>query len=128
MLSCNEVGRVKNHQAMIDFVEEWLEEVDTDPMVVTCVVEYARGRGYITMQDICRRMGSQYQVMAEDQDTIGLRRFMEGMLSWHLVGLQANHYALIGEGLQLLTLGKSASDKATGGDSWSMYLLQYSGP
>jgi hypothetical protein len=25
-------------------------------------------------------------------------------------------------------LGKSASDKATGGDSWSMDLLQYSGP
>ncbi len=102
MLSCNEVGRVKTLLATIDFVEEWLEEVDTDPMVVTCVVENARGRGYITMRDICRRMGSQYQLMAEDRDTIGWRRFMEGMLSWRLVGLQANHYALTGEGLQLL--------------------------
>ncbi len=35
MLSCNEVGRVKTLKATIDFVEEWLEEVDTDPMVVT---------------------------------------------------------------------------------------------
>jgi hypothetical protein len=76
MLSCNEVGRVKTLQATIDFVEKWLEEVDTDQMVVTCVVEYARGYGYITMRDICCRMGSQYQVMAEDQDTIGRRRFM----------------------------------------------------
>jgi hypothetical protein len=57
-------------------------------MVVTCVVEYARGCGYITMQEICCRMESQYQVMVEDQDTIGWRRFMEGMLSWCLVGLQ----------------------------------------
>jgi hypothetical protein len=102
VLSCDEVGRVKTLQARIDFVEEWLEEVDTDLMVVTCVVEYARGRGYITMQDICHRMGSQYQVMVEDQDTIGWRRFMEGILSWRLVGLQANHYALTGEGIQPL--------------------------
>jgi hypothetical protein len=102
VLSCDEVGRVKTLQATIDFVEEWLEEVDTDPMVVTCVVEYARGHGYITMQDICHRMGSQYQVMAEDQNTIGWRRFREGMLSWRLVGLQANHYALTGESLQPL--------------------------
>jgi hypothetical protein len=58
--SCNEIGRVKTLQATIDFVEEWLEEVDTDPMVVTCVVEYARGCGYITMQEICYRIGSQY--------------------------------------------------------------------
>ncbi len=28
---------------------------------------------------------------------------MEGMLSWCLVGLQANHHALTGEGLQLLS-------------------------
>ncbi len=28
---------------------------------------------------------------------------MEGMLSWHLVGLQANHHALTGEGLQPLS-------------------------
>jgi hypothetical protein len=101
--SCNEVGRVKTLQATIDFVEEWLEEVYTDPMVVTCVVEYARGRGCITMQEICCRMESRYQVMAEDQDTIKWRRFMEGMLSWHLVGLQANHHALTGEGLQPLS-------------------------
>jgi hypothetical protein len=102
MLSCNQVGRVKTLQATIEFVEEWLEEVDTDPMVVTCVMEYARGCSYIKMQDICHRMGSQYQVMAKDQDMIGWRRFMKGMLSWCLVGLQANHYALTGEGLQPL--------------------------
>jgi hypothetical protein len=72
-------------------------------MAVTCVVEYARGCSYITMREICCRMGSQYQVMAEDQDTIGWRRFMEGMLSWRLVSLQANHCALTGEGLQPLS-------------------------
>jgi hypothetical protein len=101
--SCNEVGRVKTLQVTIDFVKEWLEEVDTDLMVVTCVVEYARGCVYITMREICCRMGSQYQVMAEDQDTIGWRRFMEDMLSQRLVGLQTNHHALTGEGPQLLS-------------------------
>jgi hypothetical protein len=42
-------------------------------------------------------------MMAEDQDTIGWRRFVEGMLSWCVVSLQANHHALTGEGLQLLS-------------------------
>jgi hypothetical protein len=58
IFSCNEVVRVKTLQATFDFVEEWLEEVDTNPMVVTCVVEYTRGRGYITMRETCCRMGS----------------------------------------------------------------------
>jgi hypothetical protein len=47
MLSCNEVGRVKILQAIIDFVAEWLEELDTNSMVVTCVMEYARGCSYM---------------------------------------------------------------------------------
>jgi hypothetical protein len=41
--------------------------------------------------------------MAKEQDTIGWRRFMEGMISKRLVCLQADSYALTGEGLHALS-------------------------
>jgi hypothetical protein len=33
------------------------------------------------MMEICNGLGEAYQLMATDQDKIGWRRFMEGMIS-----------------------------------------------
>ncbi len=33
----------------IDLLEQWLEEVDTDPDLIECIMEYARGRGQVAM-------------------------------------------------------------------------------
>jgi hypothetical protein len=72
----------------IDLLEHWLVEVDTDPDLRECMVEYARGRGGCTMTEICRGMDNRYRRVAEEQDTIGWRRFMEGMICRGLRGLQ----------------------------------------
>ena len=46
-------------------------------------------------------LGMQHHIrdFARAQDAIGWRRFMEGMVSKRLVGLYADHRALLGEGL-----------------------------
>jgi hypothetical protein len=54
------------------------------------------------MADICRKMGHQFQSMAAEQDTIGWRRFMEGMISKRLVCIQAEVRALTGVGMEAL--------------------------
>ena len=72
----------------IDLLEQWLVEVDTDPDLPECLVEYARGRSGLSMTEICRGMDNRYLMVAEEQDTIGWRRFMEGMICCRLRGLQ----------------------------------------
>ncbi len=37
----------------IDLLKHWLVEVDTDPDLRDCMVEYARGQGGITMTELC---------------------------------------------------------------------------
>jgi hypothetical protein len=64
----------------IDLLKHWLTEVNTYPELLDCIVEYAWGRGGITMTEICYDKAHHYQLMAADQDTIGWRRFMEGMV------------------------------------------------
>jgi hypothetical protein len=64
----------------IDLLEHWLVEVDIDPDLRECMVEYAKGRGSLTMTEICRGMDHRYRKVAEEQDAIGWRRFMEGMI------------------------------------------------
>ena len=51
------------------------------------------------MEEICAGLSSRYREMASAQDTIGWRRFMEGMISKKLVCLYAEHRDLMGEGL-----------------------------
>ncbi len=48
--------RVETLTHSIDLLEQWLVEVDTDPELRECLVEYARGRGGRTMTEICRGM------------------------------------------------------------------------
>ena len=57
-----------------------MEEADTDPILLDCIAEYACGRGGCTMVEICTGLEKTYQQMAADQDTIGWRRFMEGVV------------------------------------------------
>jgi hypothetical protein len=72
----------------IDLLKNWLVEVDTYPNLWECMVEYAKGQGGLTMMEICRGMDHRYWKVAEEQDAIGWRRFMEGMICRGLQGLQ----------------------------------------
>jgi hypothetical protein len=73
---------------LIDLLKHWLAEVDTDPDFRDCMVEYARGIGGITMMEICRGMDHKYCKVAKEQDAIGWRHFMEGMICLGLRSLQ----------------------------------------
>jgi hypothetical protein len=73
---------------LIDLLEHWLVEVDTDPDLWECMVEYAKGQGGVTMMEICRGMDHRYWKVSEEQDAIGWRRFMKGMICRGLQGLQ----------------------------------------
>jgi hypothetical protein len=83
-----------------------LVEAGTDPGVRRCVVQYAHRRGYKSMEEICQSMRQQYKAMTVEQAVIGWRRFMEGILSKKLVGLQADYKAQTGEGKNVLSWAK----------------------
>jgi hypothetical protein len=53
---------------------------DTDPELQDCIAEYAHGRGALTMLEICWGKEEIFLQMAQEQDEIGWRRFMEGMI------------------------------------------------
>jgi hypothetical protein len=57
----------------IDLLATWLAEVDTDPDLRDCIVEYAKGRGGVTMEEVCRDKDHHFRRMASDQDIIGWR-------------------------------------------------------
>ena len=99
VLLCNEAGQVEALQQTIGFLERWLEEVDTETTLVHCLVAFAQGRGYTSMEEICRGMGERYCLMATAQDDIGWRRFMEGMVLKQLVCLYAKHQENTGVGI-----------------------------
>ena len=88
VLFCENAGRVETLRHTIDLLEGWLEEVGTDPVLLDCIVEYACGRGGRTMVEICTGLGDNYRQMAVDQDAIGWRRFMEGMVCHRMRTIQ----------------------------------------
>ena len=44
------------------------------------------------MEDICTGLGDDFQRMAQDQDAIGWRRFMEGMICTHMRRIQSQYH------------------------------------
>jgi hypothetical protein len=73
---------------LIDLLKHWLAEVDTDPDLWNCMVEYARGQGGIAVTEICGGMDHRYRKVAKEQGAIGDRGFMEGMICRGLSSLQ----------------------------------------
>ncbi len=69
--------------------------VDTDPDLRKCIVEYAKGRGTITMSEICWNMDAQFWKIA-DQDEISRQWFMEGMVSKGFREIQTTYSAING--------------------------------
>lgn len=96
VLHCNEAGRVDALERSIVLLENWLKEVGTEPTLRRSLVRFARGRGGITMEEITDGWGSGFREMAKSQDTIGWRRFMEGMISCEVLPIQAD-YVEMGE-------------------------------
>ena len=58
------------------------------------------------MELICKGLGPQFMKMAVEQDAIGLRRFMEGMISKEMRSIQYNFYHSQGLRLSLTQWAK----------------------
>jgi hypothetical protein len=77
----------------LDLMEEWLREAGTDPDLLDCIAKYAHGQGERTMTKIFSSLGSQFIQMAKEQDAIGWRQFMEGMICRSMRKIQYDfHY------------------------------------
>ena len=92
VLFCDNAGRVETLWHTIDLKEGWMEEADTHPILLDCITEYACGRGGRTMVEICTRLDEVYQQMAADQDAIGWRRCMEGMVCSRMCKIQSLYH------------------------------------
>jgi hypothetical protein len=92
ILACKDVGRVETFIKSIDLLDHWLDDKDTDPELRMCITEYAQGRGNSTMYDICREndLDESFLAMAREQELIGWRRFMEGMICSSMRRIQSN--------------------------------------
>ena len=91
ILFCQDEGRVDVLLKSIDLIASWLAEVDTDPDLRDCIIEYAKGRGGLSMSEICYNLDRRFQLMAQDQDEIGWRRFMEGMICQRMRAIQEEY-------------------------------------
>ena len=75
-------------------MDKWMQSNQTDPDLRDCITQYALGRGGVTMEEICRRKHPRFQALGQSQDTIGWRRFMEGMISKECANLQRDFLAV----------------------------------
>jgi len=91
VLFCEHAGRVATLHHTVDLLESWMQAVDTEPDLLDCIAEYAYCRGGRTMTQICTGLGESYQLMARDQDRIGWRRFMEGMICTRMRHIQGEY-------------------------------------
>jgi hypothetical protein len=96
ILLCKHAGRVDVLMKSINLLACWLTEVDSDPNLRDCIVDFAKGCGEVTMSYICLGMDTRYRLMAQDQDAIGWRRFMEGMICQQIREIQAMYTVIEG--------------------------------
>jgi hypothetical protein len=76
VILCLEVGRVETFMQSSQALEQWMEEADTDPDLIDCIVDYVQGRGTVTMASAVQNTPAQSQALGHLQDTIGWRRFL----------------------------------------------------
>ncbi len=82
-------------------LERWLHDVDTDPELADCIVEYLQRRGQESMEETIQEMPRRFNAMGRSQDRIGWRRFLEGMILKKITGIQQQYYALNGSKMSL---------------------------
>jgi hypothetical protein len=94
VILCPKVGRVEAFMQSSQALEQWLEEANTDPDLINCIVDYVQGWGTITMASTVQNIPPQFQALGHLQDIIGWWRFLEGTISKEIVDLQQQFYAV----------------------------------
>ena len=85
----------------IEWLDDWLRSVGTDPTLRRALVKYALGRGVDSMKDSVFEEERNHRDMKISQDCIGWRRFMEGMILKETVKLQQDFIDLGGCSISL---------------------------
>ena len=97
VLHCNEEGRVETLLGTVQMLDDWMKRVGTHDTLRRCLVEYARQRGNETMGQIAWGEGNKFRKLAKSMDKIGWRRYMEGMISKEVLGIQ-EEFTAVGAG------------------------------
>ena len=90
VLCCEEEGRVAALNCTIDLMDSWLQKVGTDSSLRRCLVKFARMRGGDSMAHITWGKGARFEKLARSMDSIGWLRYMEGMVSSEILGIQSD--------------------------------------
>ena len=96
ILKCNERGRVEALKTSVGLLDRWMAESNTEPRLRHVLVQYAASRGTLYVFDLCHGMTGDMCNFAQAQDTIGWRRFMEGMIAEQVGRIQRNYWNLYG--------------------------------
>ena len=88
VLCCEEEGRVKALNCTIDLLDSWLPKVGTHKTLRQCLVTCAKRRGGSSMENIVGGKGTRWLGLARSMDSIGWRRYMEGMVSSEILKIQ----------------------------------------
>ena len=101
VLCCHHEGQVEILHHTLSLMKKWMQEAGTDPDLQDCIVEYAHGRGALTMQEIFWGQGELFMQMAWEQDEIGWRRFMERMIGRRIREIQRLYWIRSGAEMSL---------------------------
>jgi hypothetical protein len=96
-----EEGHVEVFMRLLELLEWWLYDINMDPELVECIVEYVQGWGQELMEEIVRGALERFNEMGWSQDKIGWQQFLEGMISKEITRIQQQHYALSGSRMSL---------------------------
>jgi hypothetical protein len=118
VLFCEHAVATLHHT--VDLLESWLEEAGTEPNLLDCIAEYAYSRGGRTMVEICNELGEPFQRMAWNQDEIGWRRFMEGMICTKMCHIQNEYHSREGMSTTSERWAKGVIFKLFGGNTWTV--------
>jgi hypothetical protein len=76
VILCPEEGQVEVFMQSLLALEQWLNNVDTDPELSDCIVEYVQRGGQESMDEIVQEVPGRLNAMGQSQDKIGWRRFL----------------------------------------------------
>jgi hypothetical protein len=113
ILRCQEEGRSKLLISSSTSLLHWMLSADTSRDLTFLLVKYVRSRGDASMEEICRdhSLPASFLPYAREQDGIGWRRFMEGMVARGIEGVLNS-----ADGL--------AEDSTLTAEKWTMVLVQ----
>jgi hypothetical protein len=91
VLHCCHHGRVETIHGTLNLIKDRLEEAETEPELQEVLMEYACGRGGLSMEEVCCGRGKGFARLGRDQDEIGWRWFMEAMVCKQAREMQTLH-------------------------------------